>query len=337
MTDKHLCLAFLMLAMAGCSTAPQKASPPARPSSAASSDATPVPPLTTGDPPALRDPAAATQNDDAKPVEKASSKTPVPETEHAHALTTSVPTPSNDREHAPATSGKKSVPTVAASPKKVAPVDKPAAVAAPTGTALAPGKLRGHIDVVVGAGQSVTADEVIDAVVYFIPDAGAPHPKPEQFRISTRNKQFEPSSLVIPLGSTVKFPNQDEILHNVFSASPGSAFDLGIYGEGGSGEYTFKKAGLVLINCNVHQSMQASVLVLDTPYFVHPSKNGDFQLAGLPPGRGKLMLWHPRATVESTAVTVPTDAAIAQRLMLVKPRVGQHLNKERNAYQPDRS
>lgn len=197
--------------------------------------------------------------------------------------------------------------------------------------------MHGHIDLIVGPGQNVSGDEITEAVVYFIPAAGAPKPTPGRFVIYTRNKQFDPASMVIPVGSSISFPNQDEILHNVFSATPGSIFDLGIYGEGTSAAHTFTKPGLVLINCNVHRAMQAQVLVLDTPYFVHPSANGDFTLKNLPTGTGKLMLWHPRAAIQTSVIRVPTDAAIGLRLELTKPRVSSHLNKEGRAYQRDRN
>ena len=122
------------------------------------------------------------------------------------------------------------------------------------------------------------------AVVYYVADQGAAACRPGRYRIYTHNKQFEPESMVIPLGSTISFPNQDEILHNVFSVTPKSSFDLGIYGEGKSAEYTFKKTGLVLINCNVHHAMQANVLVIDTPYFTSPGQGRPIRTGGLPAG-----------------------------------------------------
>lgn len=258
---------------------------------------------------------------DVAPSQPAAPETaPAVEKAKARAVSTAVPP-----------SEKKVAPKSVATTKPVQ--DKPV----PSAPAVAEGQLSGHIELIVGAGQSVAAEEIAEAVVYFLPDAGAPHPKPGEFQIYTHNKQFEPTSLVIPLGSTVKFPNQDEILHNVFSATPGSSFDLGLYGEGASNEYTFKKAGLVLINCNVHQAMQASVLVLDTPYFVHPNKDGDFRFAGLPAGPGKLMLWHPRAAPESIVVSLPSATPVGFRLAFTKPRVSQHLNKERKTYSRDRN
>jgi plastocyanin len=231
-------------------------------------------------------------------------------------------------------------PVVPAKPDAPALVEKPAAPApaepvpsaTPDVSETVGGSLRGQLELIAGSGQSLSADEMSHAVVYFVADSGKVAAKPRQYRIYTHNKQFEPESLVIPLGSTISFPNQDEILHNVFSVTPRSSFDLGIYGEGKSADYTFKQTGLVLINCNVHQAMQANVLVVDTPYIVSPGSDGHFVFDSLPSGSGKLMVWHPRANVQSQVVKVPAQGLVSVRLVLTKPRVSEHLNKERKPY-----
>lgn len=187
-----------------------------------------------------------------------------------------------------------------------------------------------------GAGQSIEADEIEDAVVYFVPSAGSAGVKPGSFSIYTKNKRFDPGLLVIPVGSTVKFPNQDEILHNVFSTTSGSSFDLGVYGGGESGEYTFRKPGLVLVHCNVHESMLANILVLNTPWFTRPDKVGRFSIPGVAAGAGKLMVWHPRAARPALlALTMPDVDAPSIHVPIVKARVPAHLNKEGKAYHQD--
>jgi plastocyanin len=217
--------------------------------------------------------------------------------------------------------------------KPVVPVStEPAPGATPEVADSTGGGLRGQLELLAGSGQSLSADEISHAVVYYVPDSGAIAAKPGRYRIYTHNKEFEPASLVIPLGSTISFPNQDEILHNVFSVTPRSSFDLGIYGEGKSADYTFTKTGLVLINCNVHQAMQANVLVVDTPFIVSPGSDGRFAFDKLPAGSGKLMVWHPRANVQGQVVKVPAQGLVSVRLILTKPRVSEHLNKERKPY-----
>lgn len=224
---------------------------------------------------------------------------------------------------------------VAAAPAAASDASTPAAEPEPARDAAAvvgSGTLGGQLQLVAAAGQELGADEMRHAVVYYVADQGAAPARPGHYRIYTHNKQFEPESMVIPLGSTISFPNQDEILHNVFSVTPKSSFDLGIYGEGKSAEYTFKQTGLVLINCNVHHAMQANVLVIDTPYFTSPGSDGEFELKNLPTGSGKLMVWHPRAAIQAITQGMPAAGPVVLRLALTKPRISEHLNKERKPY-----
>ena len=52
-----------------------------------------------------------------------------------------------------------------------------------------------------------------------------------------------PAVMVVPVGSTVDFPNQDAIFHNVFSLSPPAPFDLGLYRAGDTKKRTFAQRG----------------------------------------------------------------------------------------------
>ena len=128
---------------------------------------------------------------------------------------------------------------------------------------------------------------------------------------------------VVPVGSTVAFPNSDPIRHNVYSTTPGSAFDFGFYGEGESRERVFDQPGLVVVNCNVHHVMQAQVLVVPTAYQTRADASGKFKLTDLPAGRGVLHFWHPRAALSSLPVSVPTGSAIERKLVISKPRVAR--------------
>ncbi len=139
----------------------------------------------------------------------------------------------------------------------------------------------------------------------------------------TQGKNFDPPLLIVPIGSSVAFPNNDPIRHNVYSATPGAAFDLGFYGEGESRDHVFDQPGLVVVNCNVHHVMQAQVLVLPTDYHTRADANGSFRLAELPAGRGVLHFWHPRAAASSLPVSVPTGTSIDRKLVVSKPRIGR--------------
>ena len=170
-----------------------------------------------------------------------------------------------------------------------------------------------------------------ETVVYFQPTHAAVV-EPTQAVMSTRGKQFEPGLLIVPVGSTVEFPNADPILHNVFSVSTGNGFDAGLYGEGESHSQTFDEAGLVRVYCNVHQSMVGYVLVLDTPFVVRPDDDGRFVLQGLPAGGGRLSVWHERAAAPTTVEIEDLTEPVELSLVLDRPRVPKHLDKDGRSY-----
>ncbi|WP_374351715.1 hypothetical protein [Thermomonas sp.] len=204
------------------------------------------------------------------------------------------------------------------------PETKPVPAAEPAKPVASGSTVTGRLELVAGGAGAVLPGELADGLVYFLPKAGAPKPKPGNFSIDTRSKGFSPALLVVPQGSTVRFPNRDTILHNVFSRTPGSSFDFGHYGPGESKQYVFNKPGLVIVNCNVHHNMRADVVVLATPYYTRPDRNGRYTLAGLPAGPGTLVFWHPRAQAQSVAVALPASAPVVRKLTATRPARQEH-------------
>jgi plastocyanin len=147
--------------------------------------------------------------------------------------------------------------------------------------------------------SSELKDEFANVVLYLERDgAGAlsalPSHHPDRPAIAQRDERFLPHVLPVLLGTTVDFPNEDEVFHNVFSLSGPRRFDLPKYPTGESRSVTFPRAGVVNVFCHIHSDMSAVVLVLDNPYFVTPDSAGTFSLAGVPPGEYTLVAWHER-------------------------------------------
>lgn len=177
------------------------------------------------------------------------------------------------------------------------------------------------------------AADLAGAMVYFTPEAGVtPAPAPVAAEIVMRDRRFNPRTIAVPVGSTVRFGNADPIRHNVFSVSPGNRFDLGLYGEGPGRAQRFDRPGLARIFCNVHRTMSAYVMVLDTPFHGTPDAAGRFTLEGLPEGPGTLHVWHPRADAWSRAVRVPVADAVMVTLEATLPVVPPHLDKHGRPY-----
>jgi plastocyanin len=188
--------------------------------------------------------------------------------------------------------------------------------------------IAGHIDL-SAEGKALRAEEAQDAIVYFRPKI-PPQVAPGQDVpvMGTRSKQFVPRVLAVTVGSRVRFPNEDSILHNAFSTSKDNAFDVGLYGQGDGQTVTFSHVGVVRVYCNVHHSMLGDILVLDTPFFARPDASGNFRLADVPSVEGDLVVWHERATPWHTVITPTAETApMAIALELTQRKVPTHLNK----------
>src|SRR5262245_30363024 len=109
------------------------------------------------------------------------------------------------------------------------------------------------------------------------------------------HKTFVPGVLPVTVGSTVYFPNHDQIHHHVYSFSRTKSFELPLYKGEEAPPVLFDKAGVVKIGCNIHDWMSAIILVLPNTHFTTTDADGRFTLSGLQPGAYSLMAWHPQS------------------------------------------
>jgi len=175
------------------------------------------------------------------------------------------------------------------------------------------------------------ADDVGQAVVWL---AGPAPVQPISAEITTSKKAFSPHVLVVPVGSTVSFPNHDPFNHNVFSLSEEQPFDLGLYGRGQTRSVRFQRAGVIRVYCNVHAQMSALIVVRDGPYFAQPEADGSFVLPQVPPGRYLLHAWHERADEVTQPLEIPAGglADVTLQLDARGYRFKPHLNKYGQPY-----
>ena len=93
-------------------------------------------------------------------------------------------------------------------------------------------------------------------------------------RVAQRGAAFSPHVLPVMVGTTVEWPNDDQICHNVFSMSDPKQFDLGLYkGNPPEKRVTFDQPGRVDVYCSIHSNMHCVVLVLENPYFASTDAN----------------------------------------------------------------
>ncbi len=129
--------------------------------------------------------------------------------------------------------------------------------------------------------------------VVWLAASGGPAGPTKKVVLDQRNLQFFPHVLAVRVGTTVDFPNNDKVFHNVFSFRDGKKFDLGMYPKGTSRPIKFDKPGIARLFCNIHPNMAAYVLAVDSPYFAVSNEDGAFTISGVPPGTYTYHAWRP--------------------------------------------
>ena len=115
------------------------------------------------------------------------------------------------------------------------------------------------------------------------------------------NFAFKPGLLIVPINSTVEFPNEDKEFHNVFSYSRIKRFDLGRYHQGESKSVTFNKPGIGKIYCEIHEWMRAVIAVVENPFYGVADEKGNYIIKNIPKGKYQLLIWkidHKRSIQE---------------------------------------
>ena len=193
--------------------------------------------------------------------------------------------------------------------------------------------VRGKVSIAPRRGPAPTLSETL---VSLQPATTVKPRKPENVQMSTRAKTLVPHILAIPVGSSVQFPNDDPILHNLFSLSTPNNFDLGLYRRNSGKSQTFNASGIVNIYCNVHPSMSAVLHIMSTPYYVFADAAGDYSIPDVPAGKYTLTAWNEvgGATQSQVEITATGEVKGTTNVLLDGKtlRPGQHLNKYGQPY-----
>jgi plastocyanin len=142
--------------------------------------------------------------------------------------------------------------------------------------------------------RSAGGTAVAGAIVIAEPLGAVPRPAAGQRAVMDQhNLMFVPEVLVVRAGSTVDFPNSDQVRHMVYSFSGAKVFQLPLYAGHSQPPVVFEKPGLVTLGCNIHDNMLGYIYVTDSPWYGRSGSDGTLVLHDLPPGGYTLRLWHP--------------------------------------------
>ncbi len=191
-----------------------------------------------------------------------------------------------------------------------------AAVLLASGLHAAAGTLEAHVTTTDGK-------PLEDAAVVLEPLAGAAAPRPGRAEIAQQDREYMPYLTIVPRGTVVEFPNRDPFKHHVYSFSPAKVFEIKLYAGKQAQPVVFDQVGEVALGCNVHDWMEAYVLVVNSNHYAKSGADGRAVIDAVPPGRYRLRLWHPRQRAEAEPHDVEIGAGSSTlRLALdAAPRV----------------
>ena len=149
-----------------------------------------------------------------------------------------------------------------------------------------------------------------------------PPPSPVRATMDQVDLAFVPDVLVVPVRSTVQFPNSDAVSHQVYSFSSARRFQLPLYRGKPYPPVSFDEPGIVTLGCNIHDNMLAYIVVTSANYFGRTDAGGKWAAPNLPPGNYRIRLWHPllnepadlERVVESSAGIEPVEFRLSKNL-----------------------
>jgi plastocyanin len=118
------------------------------------------------------------------------------------------------------------------------------------------------------------------------------HAVPDEVAIIDQiDKQFKPSQILVKKGQLVDFPNGDNIRHHVYSFSKAKTFELKLYADTPENPIPFPEHGVVVLGCNIHDTMIGYIFVSESSDSVTTNEHGRAVMSSALPIE-KVNIWH---------------------------------------------
>jgi plastocyanin len=208
---------------------------------------------------------------------------------------------------------------------------------------LAAATLEGRVRLVDSSNSTRDKSEDSGVVVWLTtPEDSGPYAIRKHARMLQKDKKFLPHILAIETGTIVDFPNLDPIFHNAFSNYDGTIFDVALYPPGSSRQVRFDRPGIVRVFCNIHPSMSAIIVVVNSTYFTTTGRSGRFSIPSVEPGQYEIHFFHERSTPETLEKLTHTVVVADENLDLGVVAISEagylpvaHKNKYGRDYPPN--
>lgn len=138
--------------------------------------------------------------------------------------------------------------------------------------------------------------------------------------ISQNNKKFTPYIAVLQKGQKIKFKNQDDVTHHIYSVSGKNRFDFKVKAGEHNNNIDISALGEVAMGCNIHDWMSGYVLVVDTPYFNKTTSTGISNFENIPAGNYKLTIWHPQLDINNNEFITDVLIQKTQNIKITLPK-----------------
>jgi len=134
-------------------------------------------------------------------------------------------------------------------------------------------------------------------------------------------KTFVPHVLPITVGTSVSFPNSDDIRHHLYSFDKPKPFELPLYEGTPTSPITFDKTGVVRLGCNIHDWMRGYIYILDTALFAMSNAEGVLNMQGISAGDYYMEVWHPRIKTRKPLVSKLKISANEAKIFTLQVKV----------------
>ena len=136
-------------------------------------------------------------------------------------------------------------------------------------------------------------------------DTGKPFSKKNKPTMDQKGCVFRPHVSLVPARKNLLVKNSDGVLHNVHTHSKkNKPRNVGMPGPVKEIKLKFRRPETLRVTCDVHEWMEAWIVVTEHPYYVTTNAKGEFSLTDVPPGSYTLRLWHESLGVVEKPVTV---------------------------------